>query len=80
MYVEKNRYKLNVIVDDGSGVVNFTIFERLAHDLVRIPAQNLVAIVNSDKFTLPSIINTITNRSHIFQMMTDAQKFTTNIP
>ncbi len=80
IYSGKNRYKVNTIVDDGSGIANFTIFGRLAQELIRVPAQNLVIAINSDKFTLPSMIKTIINQKHIFQITPDTQKFRTNIP
>ncbi len=71
---------MNAIVDDGSGIANFTIFGRLTQELIRVPTQNVAIAINSDKFTPPPMIKTIINQKHIFQIMPDAQKFKTNIP
>ncbi|XP_020103317.1 uncharacterized protein LOC109720538 isoform X3 [Ananas comosus] len=70
-------YRLSTIVEDGSGIANFTIFGRLAQDLLRIPAQILASAVDSDKFTIPTIIKTVINQKHIFQIVPDAQRFRT---
>nr|CAD1829071.1 unnamed protein product [Ananas comosus var. bracteatus] len=71
-------YKLNTIVEDGSGSANFTIFGRLAQDLIHIPAQNLATSVGSDKFTLHPLIKTIVGQKYIFQIVPDLHRFRTS--
>nr|CAD1838489.1 unnamed protein product [Ananas comosus var. bracteatus] len=73
-------YKLSTIVEDRSGITNFTIFGKLAQDLIRIPAQNLAVAVNSDRFVLPPIVKTIIDQTHIFQIVIDSQSFRSGTP
>lgn len=75
-----SRYKLNAVVEDGSGSANFTIFGRLAQNLIYIPAQNLATSVGSDKFTLHPLIKSIIGQKYIFQIIPDVRKFRTNAP
>ncbi|XP_020113714.1 uncharacterized protein LOC109727912 [Ananas comosus] len=74
------RYKLNAIVKNDTGSANFTIFGRLAQDLIHISAQNLATSAGSDKFTLPPAIKTIIGHKHIFQIVPDVQRFRTSVP
>lgn len=78
--LSKIRYKLSTIVEDTSGIANFTIFGRLAQELIHIPAQILATTANSDKFTLPVIIKTIINQKHVFQIVPDSQRFRKSTP
>ncbi|XP_020113189.1 uncharacterized protein LOC109727463 [Ananas comosus] len=73
-------YKLKTIVEDDTGSAIFTIFGRLAQDLIHIPAQNLATSTGSDKFTLPPIIKTIIGSEHVFQIVPDMQRFRTSVP
>nr|CAD1837149.1 unnamed protein product [Ananas comosus var. bracteatus] len=45
-------YKLNTIVEDETATTNFTIFEKLAQDLIQIPASQLATATNADRYTL----------------------------
>ncbi len=69
------RYKLHAIVEDSTGCTNFTIFEKAANDLIRIPARILAGIPGSDQFTLPPVIKAIIGQQHVFQIVPDAQRF-----
>ncbi|XP_020109727.1 uncharacterized protein LOC109725077 [Ananas comosus] len=79
MFFFNIRYKLNTIVEDGSGSTN-TIFGRLAQDLIHIPAQNLATSVGSDKFTLHPLIKLIIGQKYIFQIVPDLHRFRTSAP
>lgn len=74
------RYKLNAIVEDSTGSANFTIFGRLAQDLIHIPAQNLATSPGSDNCTLPTAIKAIIGHDHIFQVVPDVQRFRASAP
>nr|CAD1832249.1 unnamed protein product [Ananas comosus var. bracteatus] len=67
-------YKLNAVVDDGTGSTNFTIFGKAAQDLIRLPAHQLATASNSSKFVLPSAIKNILGRTYIFQISSDSRK------
>lgn len=74
------RYKLNAIVENDTSSANFTIFGRLAQDLIHIPAQNLATSPGLEKFTLSPAIKSIIGRKHIFQIVPDVQRFRTGLP
>nr|CAD1836026.1 unnamed protein product [Ananas comosus var. bracteatus] len=64
-------YKLNAIVEDDTGDANFTIFGRIAQDLIRVPAQKLATADDSDRYALPPVIKNIIGKKHVFQVMVD---------
>lgn len=72
-----NRYKLNTIVEDETATANFTIFGKLAQDLIQIPASQLATATNADRYTLPPIISTILGSTHIFQIILSTPTFNT---
>lgn len=68
------RYKLNAVVDDGTGSTNFTIFGKAAQDIIRVPANQLATASNSNRYVLPSVIKYIVGRTYIFQILADSRK------
>ncbi|XP_020082816.1 replication protein A 70 kDa DNA-binding subunit B-like [Ananas comosus] len=64
-------YKLNAIVEDDTGDANFTIFGRIAQDLICVPAQKLATADDSDRYALPPVIKNIIGKKHVFQVMVD---------
>ncbi len=79
-YDDLRRYKLNIIVSDGSNTINFIVFEKTAQKLIRIPAQNLAISVGSDQFALPPAIKIIIGQEHVFQIVPDTLKFRSDVP
>ncbi|OAY62759.1 hypothetical protein ACMD2_24219 [Ananas comosus] len=73
----RGRYKLNTIVEDETATANFTIFGKLAQDLIQIPASQLATATNADRYTLPPIISTILGSTHIFQIILSTPTFNT---
>nr|CAD1839751.1 unnamed protein product [Ananas comosus var. bracteatus] len=72
-------YKLNSIVEDETGSTEFTIFGKVAQDLIHVPAQQLAIASNSDRFVLPPVVKNIIGQTYIFQILPDKRRASTNL-
>nr|CAD1843455.1 unnamed protein product [Ananas comosus var. bracteatus] len=78
--IAKEQYKLNAIVEDETGSANFTIFGKLAQDLIHAPAHHLATAINSDRNVLPTAIKNILGQTYIFQVLADSRKHNIGVP
>nr|CAD1830264.1 unnamed protein product [Ananas comosus var. bracteatus] len=73
-------YKLNAIIEDETGSANFTIFGKLAQDLIHAPAHQLATAINSDRNVLPTAIKKFLGQTYIFQVLADSRKLNIGVP